>query len=324
MRAYLDLVRIFLTPTALADSWAGFFIAWYYFNKTDVSFLESIPYLLATLLISVLLYSFGMVTNDLFDVKRDRERSIPRPLVKGQASLIGVILVSLLLLGLGMGTAIWIDIWPIAGAIVGSVLLYNVGGKRIPVIGNLLMGSCRGLNFLLGAEVALMLMGNSIMNVEGTIRDRLFFVILVPAAITTLYIAGITAISLLEDKPYSRIKLKIGIKLLELIPFAILVWGFNLNKDSGWPLLWASLAFIGFMIYLSSGLKLPEEKDLKESDPHPAELFVRHGLGGIYFLNLTFLLSSMLFLPCLGVFSFYLLGARLKKWWFSGLKPKAS
>ena len=68
MRPYLELCRIYLVPTALADSFAGFALAAAVFNKSE----DPLPALVVAV-ISACLYSSGMAGNDLFDLEKDRQ-----------------------------------------------------------------------------------------------------------------------------------------------------------------------------------------------------------------------------------------------------------
>ena len=66
MRPYLELCRIYLVPTALADSFAGFALAAVVLQEDE----DPLPALLVAVM-SVCLYSAGMVSNDLFDLEKD-------------------------------------------------------------------------------------------------------------------------------------------------------------------------------------------------------------------------------------------------------------
>lgn len=300
MRAHLDLVRFFLVPTALADSWAGFFVAGLLVDDLAVS-----PPALALLaLTSASLFLFGMATNDLFDLEKDRRTGAPRPLARGQVKPATALLLALGLAATGLGSATSLGILPLAGATVGTILAYNGGGKRIPVLGNILMGSCRGLNFLLGAALALGPSSES--GIPGLDPRLLDPVVLLPALIITAYIASITAISLLEDRPYRRSRLRTLRATLLLFPLLILAW--VLVVVSVPPLL-APVAAAPLALYLFRAPTLPPEHS---GGPHPAELTVRHGLGGIYPLDAAFLLGAALPLPALGVAVLYALGQLLR------------
>src|SRR5688500_5061733 len=110
---------------------------------------------------SALLYTAGMVLNDVFDIDIDREERPERPLPSGAISLAvaGTFGFTLLALGVVLG---WI-----AGLVLGAdaaapwrsglvatllaalVVLYDVWLKRTP-LGPIGMGLCRFANVLLG------------------------------------------------------------------------------------------------------------------------------------------------------------------------------
>ena len=81
MRPYLELCRIYLGPTALADSFAGFALAAVLLQKDE----DPLPALLVAV-ISLCLYSAGMVSNDLFDLEKDRKGAPGKPLPSGAVS----------------------------------------------------------------------------------------------------------------------------------------------------------------------------------------------------------------------------------------------
>ncbi len=96
---------------------------------------------------SVCFYAAGVISNDLFDAAEDARDRPNRPIPSGQVSRAAAGIV---------GGALAVAGWALAPTVIGlallaAVLLYNAGGKRIPVLGPVNMGACRGLSFLLGA-----------------------------------------------------------------------------------------------------------------------------------------------------------------------------
>ena len=86
VRAYAELVRIYLTPTAPADSWTGFFLA-FALRSGAVALDRRTGILLAGLAVmSIAAYWVGMITNDLFDRAKDRDSFPSRPLASGTIS----------------------------------------------------------------------------------------------------------------------------------------------------------------------------------------------------------------------------------------------
>jgi len=170
-------MRLANIVTAISDILAGIAISGYFF-------LDSIdPTSIIWLIISTIgLYGGGVVFNDVFDAELDGverpERPIPSGLIpKSQAAL----LASILLL-IGVIAANQVALYPsgiIAGLIIVSVLVYDKWAKHHSFFGPFVMGTCRGLNLLLG------------MSIVPTIPSTYWFIALVPV----LYIAAITMIS---------------------------------------------------------------------------------------------------------------------------------
>lgn len=198
LQSYLELLRLPNVFTAVADVAMGFFFvqaAWAFSDDPQQSLLPihlgNIGRLLGLegLLVgksllpiglwaigllaaaSALLYSAGMVLNDVFDIELDREEQPDRPLPSGRISQSSARWLGWQLLTLGImlasGTAVMLgkfqpahtDSFVIAWlpAIVAAVLavfivFYNAGLKRT-FLGPVAMGGCRMFNVLLGMSV---------------------------------------------------------------------------------------------------------------------------------------------------------------------------
>jgi 4-hydroxybenzoate polyprenyltransferase len=103
------------------------------------------------------LYLFGMVENDLADVRRDRLLRVPRPLVTGEINVAAAVALLILTGGLAAVCAARL----LGGALVlailtfGAINLYNFGAKRGPsYVAMGVMGLCRLLNFGIGVAAA--------------------------------------------------------------------------------------------------------------------------------------------------------------------------
>ena len=162
--AYLRLMRLPNVFTALADVAMGFAFA----RDWSLPFRPTDAVLLACLAAaSGLLYTAGMVLNDVFDYEVDRRERPFRPLPSGRISLsmARVLGFAMLLLGVGLG---WLAglaygsriddsiAWRsglVATLLAACVLLYDGFLKRTP-LGSLGMGACRFFNVLLGMSVS--------------------------------------------------------------------------------------------------------------------------------------------------------------------------
>lgn len=160
VRGYARLLRLPLFVTAMADSVAGYLVARLGVLPPTASggpLLDGRTMLLLAGT-SAGLYLFGMVENDLADVKRDRLMELDRPLVTGEAGYVGTALILAFCLALAAGCAAML---PGAAALpaIGTfavVNLYNLAAKRGPAhIAMIIMGLTRFLNFGIGVGAAI-------------------------------------------------------------------------------------------------------------------------------------------------------------------------
>jgi 4-hydroxybenzoate polyprenyltransferase len=184
IRDLADLVRLPAVFTVLADSTAGYLLA----NRT---FEPAVRYL-ALLLVVVSFYWGGMVLNDLFDLKIDRQERPDRPLPSGRISERAARRIGWGLLGFGIGGALALGtlqtpthrptLWPglLGGGLAVAILAYDGWLKHTP-FGPISMGVCRAGSFLLGASAAV-----------GGPRESFTPDVLLMALGLGLYIAGVT------------------------------------------------------------------------------------------------------------------------------------
>ena len=144
IKPYLQLVRLPNLFTAAADSLAGYLLV--------VGGLAEPAHWLPLVAASVLIYAGGIVLNDVFDYEVDLRERPSRPLPSGRVSRrvarwigsIGLMLGPALAATSGSGAS-----FLIALGLAGCVLAYDAKLKRT-LMGPWVMGSCRGLNFMLG------------------------------------------------------------------------------------------------------------------------------------------------------------------------------
>lgn len=102
-----------------------------------------------------LLYTGGMVLNDLWDMSHDREHRPTRPLVSGQVSPAAAAVVMFVMMVAGMELAEFVDAaaqaWTIA--LVVAIMYYDIRHKRDP-LAPIVMGVCRGLVYAVAAAMA--------------------------------------------------------------------------------------------------------------------------------------------------------------------------
>jgi 4-hydroxybenzoate polyprenyltransferase len=155
--SWLRLMRLPNVFTALADVTMGFLFVRQSLEPIDAFFCIAVA--------SALLYTAGMVLNDVFDIDIDREERPERPLPSGAISLPVARAFGFALLGLGV-VAAWLGglvfgtdaaaPWRsglMATLLAALVILYDTWLKRTP-LGPLGMGACRFVNVLLGMSLA--------------------------------------------------------------------------------------------------------------------------------------------------------------------------
>lgn len=151
--AWVRLARLSNAPTAIADVIMGAAVA------RGLWFADGTTALLA--MASLCLYHGGMVLNDAVDAEVDADQDRGRPIASGLITRAAAYRCAWGLLAVGVVTASAVSYSHgsymaavLALLIAGCVVLYNTRFKRT-LLGPLLMGTCRALNVLLGASVAL-------------------------------------------------------------------------------------------------------------------------------------------------------------------------
>lgn len=147
--AWTRLVRLPNLFTLPGDVLVG-----YFFTGQDQ------PVVLGCLiLISLFLYSSGILLNDLCDIEEDRSWRLPRPLVTGEVQPRHAIIALAMLLCLAILFSLSGGLSTIATVIVLVCLIffYNMKARRWKYAGFAVMGSIRVGNILLGASPVLYL-----------------------------------------------------------------------------------------------------------------------------------------------------------------------
>jgi 4-hydroxybenzoate polyprenyltransferase len=190
LRTWLQLLRAPNLFTVPGDPLAGFLLATA--GRVDTRLLLAIG-------ASLCLYCHGLLLNDLADLEEDRRERPSRPLPSGAANprtVIGVAII-LALLPLLFCSIINLDSLVVGLALLISVLVYNRWCKKVPVLGPINMGLCRGLSILLGAAAGTL---DIFSPTGGLIRiwSALMPLTIVAAIGTTLYIATVTHLARIE------------------------------------------------------------------------------------------------------------------------------
>ncbi|MEO6789239.1 MAG: UbiA family prenyltransferase [Chthoniobacteraceae bacterium] len=234
-RAWLQLFRVPNLFTVPGDPLAGFLIA-------TGGRLDSRA--LCAVFASLAIYAAGLAMNDLADFAEDKRERPKRPLPSGAIprGTAWIVTANLVLLGLALcflagPAALLMGIGTVTG-----VVLYNFLTKRIPFIGALNMGVCRGLSLLIGAAAGLgpdpqMLDAAAKLDVFQPVLAALlvalapssgqrFFIFAIGAALlVAIYIAAVTNLARFEtrrDYP----------KFPRILPVGALLIGFVILKQA--------------------------------------------------------------------------------------------
>jgi len=149
MKAWLQLFRAPNLFTVPGDPLAGWLLASAGAGVFPARLLGAI------LLASLLFYGFGLLLNDLMDLPEDRIERPARPLPSGavKTRTVALVAVAMGLAALGFCVLAGRTPFRLGAALMLAVILYDCGVKRIPLLGCINMGACRGLNVLLGASL---------------------------------------------------------------------------------------------------------------------------------------------------------------------------
>lgn len=142
----MELMRAPLAVTAISNAQAGYLL-WCATTERD----WYLGAALALVAMSVGLYCFGMVSNDIVDVRRDRYLAPHRPLVTGRIGMqeAHLLAAGLLMMGLvgGLIFAIaygggWASVLLVAWTVL-LIFFYNLMGKFVGAVGILTLGLIR-------------------------------------------------------------------------------------------------------------------------------------------------------------------------------------
>lgn len=148
IKTWLTLLRVPNLLTVPGDPLAGAFLA-----AAGAQSALDWPAIFQCVLASLSLYSGGLLANDYFDREEDRRDRPFRPIPSGAAQPRSVLITAILFSTAANAFAAEAGKGPllIAMLLTVAVWAYNMGVKRLPFAGPLLMGTCRGLSLLLGA-----------------------------------------------------------------------------------------------------------------------------------------------------------------------------
>jgi len=146
---WLELLRVPNLLTVAGDPIAGYLLA----AKGQ----EIVPVtLLGVIAACLLFYAAGLLMNDYVDVAEDRQDRPDRPIPSGRVARGSVLAVIIVLFAGALAFSFLLGpmVRQVGLALFLSILVYNFGGKGIPLFGPFNMGICRGFSLLLGAAAA--------------------------------------------------------------------------------------------------------------------------------------------------------------------------
>lgn len=256
--AWLQLVRLPLLPSAIADATAAFLVGQQVLAR-GVWGNGSWVVLALVVAATSLMYLAGMALNDYFDYEIDLEERPQRPLPSGQigrttALALGLaLLIGGVLLGAAAGVASGLLIenanphaWLsglLALLLAGAIVLYD-GCAKQSWLGPPTMGACRGLNWLFGMSVGIAAADEPTW-LGFTLAEALI------AGGMALYVCGITLFAREEAEEESSLHTLLGglaLMLGGLALFAAHAWAAPFSETQRWWFL-AAIAAIGFTIF---------------------------------------------------------------------------
>jgi 4-hydroxybenzoate polyprenyltransferase len=260
MRSYLELMRPGNVVTALADVLAGFAVAG----------LANPPVLAWLLVATACLYAGGVVLNDFFDRRLDAVERPERPIPSGRVPGVHALVLGLGFLLCGVLAAIVVNGEATRVAVTTALLvvIYDVWGKRQPVIGPVNMGLCRGFNLLLGMAA-----------VPGVVAGHWWL-----AAVPIVYVAGITSLSRGEVTGGARPSAVVSAGLVSVSVAAVFAIALAASSRTGEG---PSILAVACAVLLAWRVLPPFWKATKEPDAPTIRRAIRTGILSLVLIDAT-------------------------------------
>jgi 4-hydroxybenzoate polyprenyltransferase len=291
-KPYLQLIRLPNVFTAAADSLAG----WLLVGGSLAVPARWLPLCGA----SMCIYAGGIALNDVFDYEIDLAERPNRPLPSGRVSrrFAAALGWGLLVLGIVLaGASGSLASLAVGVALAACVVGYDAGLKRT-VLGPEVMGSCRGLNLLLGMSQAA--------NLGGPWGW-------VVAAAMTIFVVGVTWISRSEVETGKRAGPIAGLTLQNIAFLGLLVVARNAGRVSpAYSTLGTLLLFGVATIVNRASLRA-----IREPIPKRMQLAVKTGVLSLVWLNVGVVAAVRGPLYALAVAALWVPAFVLGKWLYS-------
>ncbi|NQD69395.1 UbiA-like protein EboC [Sphingobacterium shayense] len=263
LKPWIQLIRPANVLTAISDVLAGVALACLFLD-TD---LPAENTLLLITLSSMLLYTGGIVFNDVFDAKLDATERPERPIPSGKVTRKSATYLASIAFFIGCILAYQINLaaFVLALAIVLMCLIYNAIAKHHFIAGPIVMGTCRGLNLLLGMAV---------------IPEALNHWYI--AAVPIIYIASVTNISRGEVYGNNRTAMLVSAALYAIVLSTLVYFTFTSKH-------FLALAFILFFVAM---ILTPLLKALRSLAPQDVRSAVKFGVLALILMNASWIAIS--------------------------------
>ena len=240
IKPWLQLFRIPNLPTAVGDAVAGgAMVAFLVFGKGVPG--SVVAAALAAGAAELLLYLGGLADNDLVDEEADRAAGSSRPLATGALSRRAVRIARAACFAaaaaVGLAFRLGAGWWVCAAGLAAAILAYDRAKERLPRLGFLLMGLCRGLAVVSGAAaVAGVVPPESVewYDAATSTLDVAWIASVVPMALGwTLYTAAVTKLGAGEERAAGAMgQRRYAPALLALVPVAFWCLGLVLTATA--------------------------------------------------------------------------------------------
>lgn len=272
LKPWIQIIRPSNVLTAISDVLAGVALACLFLQQ-DLP--PNNPLIWITIS-SMLLYTGGIVFNDVFDAALDKVERPERPIPSGRIKKSAASVLGTLAFAIGCFLAYQVNMtaFYVSLAIVLMCLLYNGKAKHHFLAGPIVMGACRGLNLLLGMAV---------------LPDALSYWYI--AIIPIIYIASVTNISRGEVYGSNKTALLVSIGLYSIVILTLLYFTYS-SKNY--------LALV-FILLFSVMIGSPVSKALKTLQPQDVRKAVKFGVLALILMNASWIAISGHWLLALAV-----------------------
>lgn len=272
LKPWIQIIRPSNVLTAISDVLAGVALACLFLQSN----LPDANTLIWITLSSMLLYTGGIVFNDVFDSELDRIERPERPIPSGKVKKSSAAILGTLAFAVGCILAFLVNItaFYISLAIVLMCLLYNGKAKHHFIAGPIVMGSCRGLNLLLGMAVLPASLGY-------------WYIAIIPI----IYIASVTNISRGEVYGNNKTAMLVSVGLYSIVVLTLIYFTFS-SKNY--------LALI-FILLFTSMIAIPLFKALKSLNPLDVRKAVKFGVLALILMNASWIAISGFWLLAIAV-----------------------